>query len=202
MHERRASHATAGPSGHAAPPAVEHRSWSAWRWLGRPAGTAAAPAREPPDGEGGQPGQAGPPPGVCAVDAALAGAALAGSAPPRERPPAAAQPLAHPPLPPPALALTPMLTASLLCGCVSGFVASTVTFPLDVVRRRMQVRGAGGGPGCASPPRYAEVIAQIRRSGGGWRGFYAGIVPEYCKVIPGVAISFCTYEVLKAWLEV
>jgi hypothetical protein len=28
---------------------------------------------------------------------------------------------------------------SLACGCVSGFLTSTVTFPLDVVRRRMQV---------------------------------------------------------------
>lgn len=49
--------------------------------------------------------------------------------------------------------------------------------------------------------RYADVIAQIRARGG-WRGFYAGIIPEYCKVIPGVGISFCTYELLKQWLEV
>ena len=29
----------------------------------------------------------------------------------------------------------------------------------------------------------------------GVRGLYAGILPEYYKVVPGVAIAFCTYEV-------
>lgn len=38
------------------------------------------------------------------------------------------------------LTMTPTMVASLSCGCVSGFIASTITFPLDVVRRRMQVR--------------------------------------------------------------
>jgi hypothetical protein len=32
---------------------------------------------------------------------------------------------------------------SLASGCISGFLTATVTFPLDVVRRRMQVSGRG-----------------------------------------------------------
>jgi hypothetical protein len=31
---------------------------------------------------------------------------------------------------------------SLASGCISGFLTATVTFPLDVVRRRMQVRAS------------------------------------------------------------
>lgn len=32
---------------------------------------------------------------------------------------------------------------------------------------------------------------------GGMRALYAGIIPEYCKVLPGMAIAFGTYETLK-----
>ena len=34
----------------------------------------------------------------------------------------------------------------------------------------------------------------------GLRGLYAGIVPEYIKVAPGVAITYCSYEVVKSFL--
>jgi hypothetical protein len=37
---------------------------------------------------------------------------------------------------------------------------------------------------------------------GGPRGLYAGIVADYCKVVPGVALAFCGYEQLKDWLGV
>ncbi|KAM2138457.1 hypothetical protein ACFX1Q_010504 [Malus domestica] len=33
---------------------------------------------------------------------------------------------------------------SLACGSLSGITSSTATFPLDLVRRRMQLEGAGG----------------------------------------------------------
>lgn len=41
---------------------------------------------------------------------------------------------------------------------------------------------------------YPDVFRQIyaRR---GIAGLYSGIIPEYAKVIPGVAIAFCSYEV-------
>ena len=34
------------------------------------------------------------------------------------------------------------------------------------------------------------------------RGLYCGIVPDYCKVVPGVAITFCMYELGKRTLGV
>lgn len=87
--------------------------------------------------------------------------------------------------------------ASLACGCLSGLVTATATFPLDVVRRRMQVEGQGHAGGGAT---YAGVMRQIWRSRGP-AGFYAGITAEFCKVVPGVAIAYGTYEAMKQWTE-
>jgi solute carrier family 25 phosphate transporter 23/24/25/41 len=50
------------------------------------------------------------------------------------------------------------------------------------------------------PVSYSRVIKQVQQQGG-FKGFYTGILPEYCKVVPGVAIAFCTYEQLKKWLQ-
>jgi solute carrier family 25 phosphate transporter 23/24/25/41 len=50
------------------------------------------------------------------------------------------------------------------------------------------------------PVSYSRVIRQVQQQGG-FKGFYTGILPEYCKVVPGVAIAFCTYEQLKKWLQ-
>ncbi|WIA38368.1 hypothetical protein OEZ86_001698 [Tetradesmus obliquus] len=94
----------------------------------------------------------------------------------------------------PSLALNFSLLAS---GCISGFLTATVTFPLDVVRRRMQVYGRQHQ---GEPVSYSRVIRQVQQQGG-LKGFYTGILPEYCKVVPGVAIAFCTYEQLKKWLQ-
>lgn len=94
--------------------------------------------------------------------------------------------------------------SSLTCGCISGFTASTLTFPLDVVRRRMQVYSRGqstASNGSTAPLTYGSVIRGIVKQHG-LRGFYHGIVPEYCKVIPGVAIAFGTYEHLKRVLHI
>lgn len=88
---------------------------------------------------------------------------------------------------------------SLVSGCMSGFLTATATFPLDVVRRRMQVYGRQHQ---GEAVRYRQIIRQISSQGRGLRGFYVGILPEYCKVVPGVAIAFCTYEQLKKFLRV
>jgi solute carrier family 25 phosphate transporter 23/24/25/41 len=92
---------------------------------------------------------------------------------------------------------TPPVHVSLVCGSLAGMASSTVTFPLDVIRRRMQMQGAAG-----SRMRYSGVMNAISTvfRHEGLRGFYAGIVPEYIKVAPGVAITYCTYEAMKLLL--
>ena len=100
---------------------------------------------------------------------------------------------------------------SLGCGSLAGLCSSTVTFPLDLVRRRMQLRGAGGSPSIsanpisgatviAAPPQMPHgIIAAFRQivQREGWCALYRGIIPEYIKVVPGVSIAFMTYEYMK-----
>ncbi|KAL6756528.1 mitochondrial carrier domain-containing protein [Haematococcus lacustris] len=87
--------------------------------------------------------------------------------------------------------------ALLLCASAAGFCTSTVTFPLDVVRKRTQMVRAHPGTSLT----YLQVWSLVYRQAG-VRGFYAGIVPEYCKVLPGMAIAFATYEGIRAAFDV
>lgn len=88
----------------------------------------------------------------------------------------------------------PTVTMSLVCGSFAGLVSSSATFPLDLVRRRMQLQGQAG-----SARVYTSYFGAFRTmaKSEGVRGLYSGILPEYYKVIPGVAIAFCAYEMLK-----
>lgn len=98
---------------------------------------------------------------------------------------------------------SPTVPMSLACGSAAGLVSSTATFPLDLVRRRLQLGRAApdAGRSAPAPATYAAVVRQVVAAGG-LRGLYAGIIPEYMKVIPGVAIAFATYELAKKTLHV
>ncbi|CAL9123618.1 unnamed protein product [Musa textilis] len=85
---------------------------------------------------------------------------------------------------------------SLACGSLSGVASSTVTFPLDLVRRRKQLEGAAGRA-CVYKSGIFGTFRHIMRTEG-FRGLYRGIMPEYYKVVPGVGIVFMTYETLKS----
>ncbi|MQL73701.1 hypothetical protein Taro_006062 [Colocasia esculenta] len=87
---------------------------------------------------------------------------------------------------------------SLACGSLSGIASSTVTFPLDLVRRRMQLEGAAGRARIYNKGLFATFGQIIRTEG--IRGLYRGILPEYFKVIPSIGIVFLTYESLKTFL--
>lgn len=93
----------------------------------------------------------------------------------------------------------PSVVTSLACGSLAGLISSTMTFPLDLVRRRMQLQGQAG-----TTKAYHSYGGAFRSivAAEGWRGLYSGILPEYYKVIPGVAIAFCTYEIAKRVLGV
>ncbi|XP_051113699.1 uncharacterized protein LOC127239542 [Andrographis paniculata] len=88
---------------------------------------------------------------------------------------------------------------SLACGSLSGIASSTATFPLDLVRRRMQLEGAAGRANVYDMGLFGTFKHIIRAEG--FRGLYRGIMPEYYKVVPGVGIAFMTYETLKKLLS-
>lgn len=87
----------------------------------------------------------------------------------------------------------------LACGSLSGIASSTATFPLDLVRRRMQLEGAGGRARVYNTGLFGAFGRIIQTEG--VRGLYRGILPEYYKVVPSVGIVFMTYETLKMLLS-
>eukprot|EP00419_Tripos_fusus_P084661 CAMPEP_0172857680 /NCGR_PEP_ID=MMETSP1075-20121228/64772_1 /TAXON_ID=2916 /ORGANISM="Ceratium fusus, Strain PA161109" /LENGTH=270 /DNA_ID=CAMNT_0013705053 /DNA_START=184 /DNA_END=996 /DNA_ORIENTATION=+ len=80
-------------------------------------------------------------------------------------------------------------------GGISGVVGSMVTFPLDVLRRRLQVMGMD-----ASVPKRTcwHEAADLWRCEGP-RGFVRGLGPEVIKVFPTLAITFSAFEYLRQY---
>ena len=88
--------------------------------------------------------------------------------------------------------------AQLTAGGIAGFVSQTVSYPLEVIRRRMQV---GGVVGDGHRLRMAEVARQIWRKGR-LKGFFVGLGIGYVKVVPMVATSFWVYGRAKGALGI
>lgn len=94
----------------------------------------------------------------------------------------------------------PQLTAAaeLFSGAIAGLVSQTSSYPLEVIRRRMQVGGAVGDGRRLS---IAETVRKISMESGS-RGFFVGLTIGYIKVVPMVATSFFAYERFKWWLGI
>lgn len=80
--------------------------------------------------------------------------------------------------------------AELLAGGIAGLVSQTASYPLEVIRRRMQV---GGAVGDGHRLRIGETAGRIWGEKG-WRGFWVGLSIGYLKVVPMAAVSFFVYE--------
>ncbi|KAL1830331.1 hypothetical protein ACET3Z_008743 [Daucus carota] len=99
----------------------------------------------------------------------------------------------------------------LACGAAAGTVGQTVAYPLDVVRRRMQMVGwkdassiIVGDGGSKAPLEYTGMIDAFRKTVKyeGFRALYKGLVPNSVKVVPSIAIAFVAYEQVKDILKV
>ncbi len=77
-------------------------------------------------------------------------------------------------------------------------VASTATYPHEVVRSRMHVSGSGAFSGLASTCR--TIIAD-----GGLLGFYQGCLTNLLRTTPAAAVTFTSFELinkrLRLWVE-
>nr|XP_048319412.1 mitochondrial adenine nucleotide transporter ADNT1-like isoform X1 [Ziziphus jujuba var. spinosa] len=99
----------------------------------------------------------------------------------------------------------------LACGAAAGTVGQTVAYPLDVIRRRMQMVGwkdaasviTGDGRSKA-PLEYNGMIDAFRKTvrHEGFGALYKGLIPNSVKVVPSIAIAFVTYESVKDILGV
>eukprot|EP01059_Diplonema_ambulator_P006922 TRINITY_DN16492_c0_g1_i1.p1 TRINITY_DN16492_c0_g1~~TRINITY_DN16492_c0_g1_i1.p1 ORF type:complete len:314 (+),score=63.13 TRINITY_DN16492_c0_g1_i1:74-1015(+) len=83
----------------------------------------------------------------------------------------------------------------LLAGMISSCIAQTITYPLGVVRIRLQAQGMTlDRPILFSGP--IDCFRQTYRSSG-VRGLYSGYIPSLLKVAPSAAISYTVYERMK-----
>ena len=83
--------------------------------------------------------------------------------------------------------------AELTSGASAGLISQTVSYPLEVIRRRMQVGGAVGDGKMLTMRETATKIFAER----GMPGFFVGLSIGYIKVIPLAAVSFWVYERCK-----
>lgn len=88
--------------------------------------------------------------------------------------------------------------ADLGIGALSGALAQTVSYPFEVVRRRMQV---GGLTQPGRWLRWGETIRTIWMRGGA-RGFFVGLGIGYLKIVPMNAVSFAVWQGMKRLLGV
>lgn len=82
---------------------------------------------------------------------------------------------------------------TLLMGSLSGSIASTASFPLEVARKQMQVGNLGGR--VVYRHVFHALSSIVKEQGPG--GLYRGLGASYIKIIPAAGISFMCYEACK-----
>ncbi|KZT58579.1 mitochondrial carrier [Calocera cornea HHB12733] len=96
----------------------------------------------------------------------------------------------------------------LLCGALAGTISQTCTYPLDVLRRKMQVNGMKDPVlGVRYSSATGAVITILKTEGiqGMYRGLWPNLRAVYIlcdevKVAPSIATSFFVYESVKEFL--
>ncbi|XP_005346115.1 calcium-binding mitochondrial carrier protein SCaMC-2 isoform X3 [Microtus ochrogaster] len=86
----------------------------------------------------------------------------------------------------------------LACGTISSTCGQLASYPLALVRTRMQAQASIEG---APEVTMSSLFRQILRTEGAF-GLYRGLAPNFMKVIPAVSISYVVYENLKITLGV
>ncbi|KAJ1372206.1 hypothetical protein KIN20_034299 [Parelaphostrongylus tenuis] len=91
----------------------------------------------------------------------------------------------------------PGVLALLACGTCSSTCGQLASYPLALVRTRLQARAISG-----DPMQPDTMVGQIRYiiSNEGFFGLYRGIAPNFMKVIPAVSISYVVYEHVRKHL--
>ncbi|GAA5856357.1 hypothetical protein JCM8547_000884 [Rhodosporidiobolus lusitaniae] len=88
----------------------------------------------------------------------------------------------------------------LACGAVAGAISQTLTYPADVLRRRMQMVGLKSEAlGYQYKGAWDAIFTIIRTEG--VRGLYKGIWPNLLKCGPAMGVSFAVYEGVKDLMD-
>uniref|UniRef100_A0A8C5XU05 Solute carrier family 25 member 24 n=1 Tax=Microcebus murinus TaxID=30608 RepID=A0A8C5XU05_MICMU len=94
--------------------------------------------------------------------------------------------------------VNPGVTVLLGCGALSSTCGQLASYPLALVRTRMQAQAMVEG----SPQLNMVGLFQRIISKEGIPGLYRGITPNFMKVLPAVGISYVVYENMKQTLGV
>ena len=87
--------------------------------------------------------------------------------------------------------MTPF-SASFIAGATAGLAATTISYPLDLLRTRF----AASGPGERIYPSLYLAIRQIGASEG-LKGFWRGCGATTLTILPNMGIFFSSYEILR-----
>ena len=97
---------------------------------------------------------------------------------------------------------------SLFYGAVAGMAAEAVVYPLEVIRRQVQLQMTSGAIELSngavmqsSMQSFSSACNTIVRTQGPG-GFYAGCLLNTVQVLPSAALSYFAYEAFKAFLRV
>ncbi|XP_068167499.1 calcium-binding mitochondrial carrier protein SCaMC-2-A [Antennarius striatus] len=92
----------------------------------------------------------------------------------------------------------PGVVVMLACGTVSSTCGQLASYPLALIRTRMQAQAATGSNKQVTMTGLFKQIWQKE----GPTGLYRGLAPNFLKVIPAVSISYVVYEHMKTQLGV
>jgi hypothetical protein len=109
----------------------------------------------------------------------------------------------------------PTTMQKIQCGGVSGLFAQTLTYPLEVVRRRMQTMGVASGKDAAvgslglghatvaSSSDNMSIMSTVRGvlREQGLRGLFKGVSLNWLKGPVAFSISFTTFDIMQGLLE-
>lgn len=85
----------------------------------------------------------------------------------------------------------------LLCGGLTGMTASTLTYPLDLIRTKLSIIVDDGG----KKPTIAGVGRNIYATRG-FFGFYQGLFSTLFGIIPYVGFKMASFDILKTFFVV
>jgi hypothetical protein len=95
----------------------------------------------------------------------------------------------------------PPLVWMLFSGGTAGLLAQTLTYPIDIVRRRMQVAALHVPLGRQPPQSSMRATVTTIVSEHGLRGLCRGLSINYLKVVPSTAVGFTVYDLVKEALQ-
>ncbi|KAI8928677.1 mitochondrial carrier domain-containing protein [Entophlyctis helioformis] len=83
------------------------------------------------------------------------------------------------------------LGTKLVCGAIAGVIGTTLIFPLDIVKTRLQTQRIG-----PNGPQYRGIVDCARQivAQGGLRGLYQGLIPNLIGICPEKAIKLAVND--------